>query len=787
MNQKPHDELIGEFDLERIAFQEDDPDNRTIIGELRDRTTIKGKAGRNELSPGITYKFWGNWTTHPRYGKQFHFSSFCITRPVSEEGLRRYLAQCRGIGLARARDLIKVFGQEVCDVLRQRPQDAADQVKGLSVDVARAAGEMLAADALQEDVIAELMGILAGHGFRKSLPKMLVGAWGLGAPGKVRAEPYSLLAFPGVGFLLADRLYLELGLDPAAVIRQGMCLWCAIHSDNEGHVWFPLSVAEAYLRKSIAVQTNPEAALDWAVENGRLVSRVQDGRVWVADARLAAHEANIVSRLAAAERETPHWPMIEGTEEDGRPTCHQGEQLQVATQGKIGVLAGGPGTGKTFSTGALIRACGMSPDKTLVCAPTGKAAVRITESLAAQGVEITARTIHSSLGAMTGDNGWGFTFNAANPLPHDWIVVDEASMIDVPLLSALLDARGDAHILFVGDPDQLSPVGPGAPLRDLIAAGVPCGRLTETRRNAGQIVESCKSIRDHQKMQWSAGLNLETGHNLIHVELDTPSEQIEEVFRSLSLLGGLDPVWDCQILAAVNEKSLLGRVPLNKLLQGRLNPTGEQVAGNEFRVGDKIICTRNGDVPLLEEAGRRADQDAKTRVANGELARVVKVTSTYTEAVVFAPERRIRIPKGRSEEDGDTGCNWELGYVISTHKSQGSEWPVVLILIDSYPGAVRLCDKHWLYTAISRPRLYGVTIGKRSIAEGMVRKSHMWKRKTFLREDLEELRLSDCVFHWERGLKEISDGSKENECREAAEAEESHRRTAGAEARRQGD
>jgi len=377
----------------------------------------------------------------------------------------------------------------------------------------------------------------------------------------------------------------------------------------------------------------------------------------------------------------------------------------------------------------------------------------MTESIAALGVHLTARTIHSTLGVLSADGGWTFAHNATVPLEFDFIIVDESSMIDCRLMSALLAARGNAHVLFVGDPDQLSPVGPGAPLRDMIAAGVPCGHLTEVHRNAGTIVRACTEIRNHGKVFWDDKLELKAKppKNLVHVETQSPEQTVDKIRQILMQAEREhnDPVWDCQVLCPVNEASDLGRKPLNTMLQALLNPHGQQVGDNPFRTADKIVCTKNGE---LQDADHREE---KHRVMNGEIGEAVEVAERFTVAEILSPERVVRIPRGKAEknengsDDGDTGCCIELAFAFTPHKAQGSEFPFVLVVIDPYPGARRLCDKHWLYTALSRAKVACITIGQRQHALEMCRKSHMWKRKTFLREQFEELRLAGMLNEWE--------------------------------------
>jgi exodeoxyribonuclease V alpha subunit len=389
-----------------------------------------------------------------------------------------------------------------------------------------------------------------------------------------------------------------------------------------------------------------------------------------------------------------------------------------------------------------------------------------------------ATTIHSLLGPSRDDDSgqWSFEHNEENPLDLDWIFVDESSMCDTPLAASLLEARKPGcRIMLIGDVNQLAPVGYGAPLRDLISVGVPYGELTEIQRNSGRIVRCCHGIIDKHRFEPSPALDLasESPENLLHVERRDPDGQVEAIkamlerFRGGMELAGrrIDPVWDCQIIVPVNEKSPLGRINLNKILQGFLNPGGETVAGNVFRVADKIVNGKNGWMPVetripKDLAGgpwNENQKDGKVYVANGEQAKVLAVLPTYTVARLWLPDRIVRIPKGDSyeNEDGetqDTGCSWELAYAVSCHKSQGSQWPVTITVADSYPGARMLCDRSWLYTALSRAEILGITVGQREVLDGMCRKSHLWGRKTFLVESVSDLQQRSLVRGFEEAL-----------------------------------
>ena len=362
--------------------------------------------------------------------------------------------------------------------------------------------------------------------------------------------------------------------------------------------------------------------------------------------------------------------------------------------------------------------------------------MRITEALQLLGLPIKARTWHSLLGI--GEDG-GWKYNARNPWPFKMIFGDESSMIDASMMAAIIAARPrGAHMLLVGDVNQLPPVGHGAPMRDFIAAGIPRGELTEIVRNSGGIVEACAAIRDGKP--WGEG------DNLMVMQTTSPEKQIG---RMLTLIGdlnaqlGIDPVWDCQILVAVNAASPLARRKLNEILQKHLN-TNPPIPRSPFRLGDKIVCLQNGNYTAIDADSDATDENGMVRVANGELAKVIEVAEKTIIAELDNPHRTVRIPRGKPDEgeDGGTGCAWDFAYALSVHKSQGSEWPVAIVMIDDYPGAKRICDRSWLYTAISRAKQHCVLIGRKSTADAMVRRVAIDKRKTFLRERIEMERVT---------------------------------------------
>jgi exodeoxyribonuclease V alpha subunit len=375
-------------------------------------------------------------------------------------------------------------------------------------------------------------------------------------------------------------------------------------------------------------------------------------------------------------------------------------------------------------------------------------------------VPLRASTIHQLLeiGRSGHDGGgWGFQRNRDNPLSQRFVVLDEQSMTDTGLMADLLDACGDGtQVLLIGDPFQLPPVGHGAPLRDLLAAGLPQGNLTEVRRNAGMIVRGCEAIKAGERPEFAARLDLDADDpaNLRFIEC-RPAETlglIEDVLRSMSRF---DPLWECQVLTATNDKSEVSRRAVNERLAKILNPDGARVSPIPFAVGDKVICLKNSKLRPAVPTGKLAEpwmreqagywdvsKDGETFVANGEVGRV---DALGTGGMIVSIGRKsvwVAKSKPRSDDAEDEGSaggamgDWDLAYGITTHKSQGGEWPVVIVIADKSGGAV--ADRNWWYTAISRASKACLIVGDRSAFDTQCRRQSITQRKTFLTELLTE-------------------------------------------------
>lgn len=726
-----------------------------------------------ELDYQLSYRFYGNWSEFAnKYNgekqRQFHAKTFVHTTPHGRAGTIAYLKKCPGVGEATARKLWEKLQGDAVRILRTSPAVAvaAVSLSSFTETKAEAAAAYLKQHDGLENCFIDLADLLDGRGFSRGLPKRLIAEFGGRAPEIIRRNPWKLLRFKGAGVLRVDKLFLDLGGNPAALRRQAVMAWHALNNSTDGHTWFPVEFMVEGLRGRLGgAEMQAKRALIFARRAGCIATkRDAEKRLWVGVGKKTEDERCVAESVSVLSREPSHWPILAGMD----ISEHQADRLAAAMQGPISVFGGSPGTGKTYTAARLVArvASDIGLKSIAVCAPTGKAAVRITEALNGYGLAIRAKTMHSTLGveSKSEGDGWGFIHNEINPMPYHLIVIDEFSMVSTDLWASFLRAvpRG-CHLLLVGDTNQLPPVGHGAPLRDMIRAGLPYGELKEIRRNAGTIVRACAAIRDGIPFQTDEVLDIraEEPRNLKLIHCHNNSMSANRIVDTLGKLAGkgLDPVWDCQVLVAVNENGDLSRRALNQRLQGTLNPRGQQMLGSPFRTLDKIICLKNGFMPVINEdsehyhpeANQEQTEDEKVYLANGEIGRVVGQVERVVFARFEAPLRVIKIPRGKvndagsDDDDADekpskTGCNFDLAYAITVHKSQGSEWPVVLIGLDDSMAASMVCSREHLYTSISRAKRFCLMFGKRATADGYCKRVALPNRKTFLTELIQQER-----------------------------------------------
>jgi len=774
-------ELIGVFLGADYVF-DNGPDRRCIVGSVRllDKSivTVRGYANESEMSDNVTYRFYGHNRHHPKYGTQFNFNSFVEEDPVDEESVIAYLETCRkpergSITKRVALALFEAFGVSAIDRLKADPVGVSAVVKQWDAAKASLAAQYLTSQAGTQRCKLDLITLLNGRGFPKKTIDRAIREWGAAAAKVVRQDPYKLTELAGIGFKGADKLYCDLARQDAksdeeyqvalaAIHRQGLCAAYAVSQESRqsGSTWLPLGFAKAAVMANVSrIHATPDKAIDWAVGEGKLV--VRDG--FCAVSRMAFHELEIAEFVTGSEpgNEWPEIDLIESMAAKDKPLSHHqiGAILVATNHDRVGCLQGSPGVGKTTCIASIVKAviARFGRDSIAVCAPTGKAAVRVAQSMQANGVDLPASTIHRLLQVEgEGGDGWSFHFNEQNPLPYRFIVTDEASMIDCTLLASLLRAcTPSTHVLFVGDTGQLAPVGHGRPFFDLQQC-VPTGKLTEIRRNSGRIVQACAEIRDRNSITFSPKLDLDCDvpENLILIQCsdeDQPQileQLIAKIDTQFMIPNHLSVIDDLQILTGKNDGSPVARKPLNKMLQQVLNPDGERIQGNPFRVNDKIVDLKNGKYPDAE------DQNEEHFVANGELGKAKDITPGRMVVEVAEPKRSILIchaPVQENESGIDDSENtargavgdWDLGFCLSVHRSQGSQWPFVIVMADSKGAMVQ--SRQWLYTAISRAEIATFIIGQKQVVNQMLKRDGISGRKTFLTERIRHQRTAAVV------------------------------------------
>jgi exodeoxyribonuclease V alpha subunit len=423
---------------------------------------------------------------------------------------------------------------------------------------------------------------------------------------------------------------------------------------------------------------------------------------------------------------------------------HQQEQLSIATSGNVGVLTGSAGTGKSHTLAYLLST--LERGSYRVVAPTGKAASRLNAELSCG-----AMTIHSTLRPQRSghdSDGWSFMFNESFPLECDWLFLDEAFMVSTDIMSSLLRAlKPGTKVLFTGDPYQLSPVGHGRPVYDMLHSGViPHGHLTEVWRYAGRIASVANSIKDNQPWSPSSELNtdLDSPENYKHIECRNHLQvmgKLPVVIEKLFKNRGYDPMRELQVICWTNEKGSVSRKKLNHLLQGVLNSHGEKAGEKEnipFRVNDKIMCLQNHWRAINSGQEDPFDEDKKeVYISNGEIGystgwsyakNSIKRTGIAAEFV----GHDVEVKKG-----GQKGLNiFDLAYCVTCHKFQGAQARVVIVIADD--GADRVASRQGWYTAMTRACDILITMGSMATIKKQCRRVDVIKRKTFLQQMLQE-------------------------------------------------
>ncbi|TWB01005.1 SF1B family DNA helicase RecD2 [Gluconacetobacter diazotrophicus] len=688
---------------------------RVKVRGQRDLVTVVGHAAM--ISAGEFVQMSGRWFNDHTHGLQFKAEFLKASPPTTVEGIERYLGSgmIRGIGPVYAKRLVKAFGEAVFDLIEQEPHRLRE-VTGIGPKRA----ERIVGGWADQKVIREIMLFLHSNGVGTSRAVRIFKTYGQDAVQLISENPYRLAKdIRGIGFKTADQIARKMGIAPDAMIRVRAGISYALgEAMDEGHCGLPVGELLTSTAELLEVAAPLiETALALELEAGDVVadSVGETGCIFLAG--LYRAEQSIAERLRACVIGRPPWPDIDAekamTWVEGKTGLalapSQQEAVRLALRSKVLVITGGPGVGKTTLVNAILKIVTAKGTDVQLCAPTGRAAKRLSESTGLEG-----RTIHRLL--ETDPATGSFKRDDTNPLTCDLLVVDEASMVDVLLMRSLLRALHDsAALLIVGDVDQLPSVGPGQVLADIIGSGaVPVVRLTEVFRQAAQsrIITNAHRINEGRMPELSA----EEGSDFYFVEAAEPEIGLRKLLAvvkdRIPARFGLDPVRDVQVLCPMNRGGL-GARSLNIELQQALNPPGEvkvERFGWTYGPGDKVMQIAN---------------DYDRDVFNGDLGVIDRIDVEEGELTVSFDGREVVYGFGELDE-------LVLAYATTIHKSQGSEYPAVVIPLVTQHYA--MLARNLLYTGVTRGRKLVVLVGQKKALAIAVRNQGGRRRWSKLRE-----------------------------------------------------
>jgi len=709
--------------VERVTYHNDETGFcvlRIKARGQRDLVTVVGHAA--SIGAGEWVQLSGSWVNDRTHGLQFKAAFLKASAPTTLEGIEKYLGSgmIRGIGPVYARKLVRVFGEAVFELIEQEP-GRLHEVTGIGP---KRAGRIVAGWADQK-VIREIMLFLHAHGVGTSRAVRIFKTYGQDAVQLIGENPYRLARdIRGIGFLTADKVAEKLGIEKTALIRVRAGVSHALaEAMDKGHCGLPADELSDLTAKLIEVPAALiETALALELEAGAVVADTVEGRACVFLAALHRAEQVIAARLRVLASGRLPWPAIDAGKAipwvEGRTGLiladSQRQALGLAVTRKALVITGGPGVGKTTLVNSILTVLRAKGVAVALCAPTGRAAKRLSEST---GLE--ARTIHRLL--ETDPKTGSFKRGETHPLACDLLVVDEASMVDVPLMRSLLQALPDtAALLIVGDVDQLPSVGPGQVLADIIGSGaMPVVRLTEIFRQAAQsqVVVNAHRVNRGQMPDLTA----QEGSDFFFVEAAEPEEGVRKLLTvvrdRIPARFGLDPVRDVQVLCPMNRGGLGARA-LNLALQQALNPPGEtrvERFGWTFCPGDKVMQVVND-----------YDRDVfNGDVFNGDLGVITSLDTEAGELGVSFDGREVSYGFGELDE-------LALAYATTIHKAQGSEYPAVVIPLSTQH--YTMLARNLLYTGLTRGKRLVVLVGQRKALAIAVRNRGGRRRWSRLRE-----------------------------------------------------
>lgn len=676
----------------------------------RDLVTVIGSLP--SVTPGEWLTAEGFWVQDKEHGFQLRAQKLRSVPPTTREGIERYLGSgmVKGIGPKYAKKLVDSFGEQIFEII-ENYSARLEEVEGIGPGRRRKIKEAWA----QQKIIRDIMVFLHSHGVSTARAVRIYKTYGERAIDRVRQNPYLLARdIPGIGFKTADEIAQKVGIPRDSMLRACAGLEFVLsEATGEGHCALPRNILLEHAEKTLALPSTlvAEALLRLLQKREVVLEAIADEEL-VFLPGLRSAEEGVALAISTLSREPASYPRIDLAKAVAWAEAKTGKELgssqrsavELALKHRVLVITGGPGVGKTTLLNTILAIVRAKKVKCLLCAPTGRAAKRLSESTG-----LDAFTIHRLLEVQ---HNRSFGRNASSPLECDLLVVDETSMVDLPLMNALLRAHPPgANLLLVGDADQLPSVGPGSVLRDLIHSGVPSVvHLTEIFRQAAnsRIVTNAHRI--------NRGLFPEIqdspDSDFYFAERDSPesilSTLLELVKTRIPRKFGFKPLEDIQVLSPMNRGSL-GVRELNQLLQREINrrPAEEPFAekfGWRFQVGDKVIQTEN---------------NYDKEVFNGDIGRIASIDPVEKELRVVFESREAVYDYGELDE-------LALAYAITIHKSQGSEFPAVVIPIATQQ--YLLLQRNLVYTALTRGKKLVVLVGQRRALEMAIRNNRNARR-----------------------------------------------------------
>lgn len=733
--------------IDHVIFRNDDNGYTVMVLKgLEEEQELTCVGTFPAITQGASIEAMGNYITHPVYGKQFQISSYTEKMPEDALAMERYLGSgaIKGIGVALAARIVRRFGNDTMRIVEEEPERLAE-IKGISEKKALEIAEQMT----EKADMRRAMVFLQKYGISLNLGAKIYQKYGQSVYGVLQENPYRLAEdISGVGFRIADEIASRIGIhtDSDYRIRSGM-LYTLLQASGEGHIYLPKE--ELFSRASrllgVDVSYMEKHLMDMVVDRKLILKETEEGTVVypthyyyleLNSAKMLC-ELNILcpedeqmmkKRISRIEKET-------GTELDEM----QRQAVAAAAQHGLFILTGGPGTGKTTTINAIIRYFEEEGAELRLAAPTGRAAKRMTE---ATGYE--AQTIHRLLelnGLPEGEQDGRavhFDRNSENPLEADVIIIDEMSMVDISLMySLLLAVTAGTRLILVGDENQLPSVGPGNVLRDIIRSGCfPVVELKKIFRQASEsdiVVNAHKINRGEQvtinnKSRDFFFLKRYDADIIIRVVIALIQEKLPRYVDAKP--------YEIQVLTPMR-KGLLGVERLNQILQRYLNPPDEKKKEKEigqrlFREGDKVMQVKNNYQLEWEILGRyKIPVDKGVGVFNGD-------TGIMTEINEFAETATVEFEDGRQAQYSFKQLEeLELAYAVTIHKSQGSEYPAVILPILSGPRM--LMNRNLLYTAVTRARKCVTVVGSENTFAEMIRNEKQQQRYSSLDKRIREL------------------------------------------------